>query len=270
MLPVNKPSLTEGKYDIYPSYKIKDNQIFAGFETLAEKITDHRIIIIDGYSGAFFDLFQQRLDELLKRNCFSASWVNTSRFFKPEAEIRAMTAPFLGGDDPLFGKKTTLNLSDFFIAEKLKYFQPDNNFDFNIIIGPGASLATWKGLLIYIDIPKNEIQYRSRAGAISNLGIKTPLHPKEMYKCSYFVDWVVLNRHKQKILPSVDIFVDGQRPEIPLWMEGVTLRESLFQMSQNVFRVRPWFEPGVWGGTWIKENIAGLKPVFLIMHGHLN
>lgn len=259
MLPVSKPSLTEGKYDIYPSYKISENQIFAGFETLAEKLTNQRTVIIDGYNGIFFDLFQQRLNDLLKRNGFSVSWVNTSRFFKPENEIRAMTAPFLGGDDPLFGKKTTLNLSDFFIAEKLKYFQPDNTSDINILIGPGASLSKWEGLLIYIDLPKNEIQYRSRAGSISNLGIKNPSHPKEMYKCSYFVDWVVLNRHKQQILPSVDLFVDGQRPEIPVWMEGVTLRKSLFQMSQNIFRTRPWFEPGAWGGSWIKKNIPGLN-----------
>jgi mannose-6-phosphate isomerase class I len=70
---------------------------------------------------------------------------------------------------------------------------------------------------------------------------------------------VVLNKHKKQILPSVDLFVDGQRPEMPVWMTGSTLRESLLLMSRNVFRVRPWFEPGVWGGTWIRNNITGLN-----------
>jgi mannose-6-phosphate isomerase class I len=259
LLPVSKSFLKGRKYDIYPSLKINDNQIFAGFETLAKKITGFRKIIIDGYNGVFFDLFRVKLDKIIRKKGFTVSWINTSRFFKTQQQINEMTAPFLGRNDPLFGKKTSLDLEDFFIVEELQTISPDPDSDINILIGPGSALAGWDGLLIYIDVPKNEIQFRSRAGSVSNLGWKTASSPKKMYKCFYFVDWVVLNKHKEKILPSAGIFVDGQRPEMPVWIEGATLRESLRFLSCNVFRVRPWFEPGAWGGTWIKNNIPGLN-----------
>lgn len=259
LLPVSKPFIAKGKYDIYPGFKINDNQIFAGFEALAERIKNYKNISIDGYNGAFFDLFRARLEELLIKDGLSVSWISTSRYFKAEDEIRSLTSPFLGDDDPLFGQKTSLNLEDFFIADLLISVNPDKDSDISILIGPGASLASWDGLLIYIDVPKNEIQFRSRAGSISNLGTSGASDPKKMYKCSYFVDWVVLNKHKKRILPTIDLFVDGQRPETPVWMDGTILRQSLFQMSRNVFRARPWFEPGPWGGTWIKNNIEGLN-----------
>jgi mannose-6-phosphate isomerase class I len=259
LLPEKKPHTPVGCYDIYPSFRLYDNQISNGFEALSEQFLGHKLIIIDGYTGVFFDHFREKTDTFLKSKGIQTRWQSTFDFLKHPDAISEMVSPFLGGDDPVFGTRTTLDLEDFFENELSEGLKPDPDADINFIIGPGASLAGWKGLLIYLDLPKNEIQFRARAGSISNLGAKVPSDPKEMYKRFYFVDWIVLNKHKKKLLPSIDILIDSQNPENPVWMKGDLLRQSLSEMSRNVFRVRPWFEPGVWGGNWILNHIDGLN-----------
>jgi mannose-6-phosphate isomerase class I len=259
LLPRSKPEAEAGLYDIYPAFRIGDGLVSRGFDSLADALPRTGTVIIDGYQGVFFDEFREKLEACLEVRGFKTSWCITNDYLKPEVEINELISPFLGGDDPLFGKRTTLNLEDFYDAGALKRANPDNNADLNIIIGPGAALSGRRGLLIYIDIPKNEIQFRSRAGSITSLGARSPGDSKAMYKRSYFVDWVVLNRHKKELAGAIDIIVDGQDPDEPSWMSGGVFRNALAVMSRNVFRVRPWFEPGAWGGTWIKDNIRGLN-----------
>ena len=259
LLPDTKPDLPQGMYDIYPSYKLEENRIYSGFEALANVIVNYKTVIIDGYIGVFYDLFLDKLDAFFKEKGTNSSWQKSSDYMKSPEIIEEMISQFTGGDDPLFGKRTTLNLEDFFNLQQLKELVPDPNADINIIIGPGSSLAGWQGLLIYLDLPKNELQFRSRAGSIFNLGSSTPTGHKEMYKRFYFVDWIVLNKHKKRIFPGIDLYADTQRPENPYWIEGELLRQSLSTMSKNLFRVRPWFEPGAWGGSWIMNHISGLN-----------
>ncbi len=259
LLPERKPLVTTGKYDIYPSYKLDEDQISEGFLKLAEFISRYKKVVVEGYVGVFYDFFMEQLDMHLTGMDLTTSWISTSDFFKPQYIIEQATAPFTGGNDPVFGKRTDLNLEDFFEISRLKNAVPDLSADINFLIGPGASLAGWTGLLIYIDLPKNELQFRSRACSITNLGISEPADPKAMYKRFYFVDWVVLNKHKEKILSETDLIIDGQRPENPVWMNGIAFRNALKEMSHSPVRVRPWFEPGVWGGTWIKDHIEGLN-----------
>ena len=259
LLPVNKRETENGTYDIYPTLKLGEGKINHSYSALAKYLANEELILIDGYIGVFFDQIRVELEKEFTQLGKSVNFISTQEALKSPEEVDEMIAPFLGGDDPIFGKRTTLKLKDFFVDNQLEKLRLDSNSDINIIIGPGASLSGLKGSLVYVDLPKNELQFRARAKSVCNLGAKEPDAIKPMYKRFYFVDWVVLNAHKSEILKDIEVFIDGQQTEELVWMKGDNLREALHQMSQNVFRVRPWFEPGAWGGQWIRDKIKDLN-----------
>ncbi|MEC5146984.1 class I mannose-6-phosphate isomerase [Chitinophaga sp. 212800010-3] len=259
LIPLTKDRQDITGYNIYPSFPAT-GPIYTGFEALASWIIQQSAnVVIDGYSGVFWEAFIGKLQEQLVLQNIAANYIAVADALQPNSAIADLIASSIGGDDPLFGKRFTGELRDFFSADKLQQLQPVPG-KLNIIYGSGASLADWPGTVLYIDVPKNEIQFRSRAGKTCNLGQSTPgSDPRQQYKQFYFVDWPVLNRHKKQLLPQIDVIIDEQRIDDITWCTGETLRQTLRRMSQHMFRARPWFEPGVWGGQWMKEQIPSLN-----------
>jgi mannose-6-phosphate isomerase class I len=260
LAPAQHAPTRPGHYDIYPGFPVGPGRIELGFDALAAALVPHATVVLDGYGGVLWDQFRTSLDAALRERGLEPRWIDITEWMRSSGEIEALAAPFLGGDDPVFGTRFTGTLSDFFDAGRLAALRPNPSLQMNILYGPGAALAGWEGLLVYVDAPKNEIQFRSRAGSVTNLGVAEPDDPKRMYKRFYFVDWPALNRHKQALLPRIDLIVDEQRPGQPAAMRGDALRAALTQMAHNYFRVRPWFEPGPWGGQWIRQRIGGVNP----------
>jgi mannose-6-phosphate isomerase class I len=248
-----------GKYDIYPYHSLGPGKITGGYDTLADWISGHPAVMIDGYTGVYWHLVQQYLEEAFLRKGLRVKWLHTADCFRPATVIEEMVSPFLGAPNALWGKKTSLSLADFFEPGALASLEPDTSCDISIIIGTGAALAGWDAPIIYLDLPKNELQYRMRAGSTTNLGKSRPEPPARMYKRYYFVDWVVLNQHKQHILSRLSLIADAQWPDAIHWMKGADLQQGLSNLARSVFRVRPWFEPGAWGGQWMKEHIPALN-----------
>lgn len=259
LMPFHKNGDLKSGYDIYPSLKLKEEQISTDMNLLAGKLGTQSTVVIDGYVGVFFEEFRAQLNAAFIALGIKASWLNVECALKSEEEIDQLISPFMGEEDSIFGTRATIGLIDYFDSEKLESIKKDQNVDINIVYGPGSRFVGWDGLLVYIDLPKNELQFRARAKSIKNLGASETFDMKVMYKRYYFVDWVVLNKHKKAILNDIDYVIDGQQEGVFSWMEGNEFRKGLMTMGENFFRVRPWFEPGVWGGTWIKENISGLN-----------
>jgi len=259
LIPVLKNNRNVSSYDIYPSFPIKKNAICVGYATLAKEISKEASVILEGYIGVDWDEVCNSLRSEIHYLGLTPNFINITGFLKPEDEIKSLVEPFLGGDDPIFGHRANVEFSEYFDSVKMTNLALDASADINIVYGTGASESGIAGLLVYFDLPKNELQFRMRANEVSNHGFSTPKSHKQMYKHFYFVDWPILNRKKKKLLPKIAIVVDQQRPGNPVWMSGRSLRNGLNRMSKSAFRVRPWFEPGVWGGQWMKERFKDLN-----------
>lgn len=257
LLPLQLQPAPEG-YNIYPAHGLGKGKIYSGYASLADWIATHQQVRIDGYTGIFWEELQLSLAALFAEKGLKVKWQLMKTAMKQETVINELVAPFTGEYGAVWGTRTSLQLPDFFDTAKLAAIQPDPAYDLNIIMGVGAALTAPGTPLIYLDIPKNELQYRMRAGAANNLGSSTRDKAAEMYKRAYFVDWVVLNDHKQSIARDISVFADTQWGNTLTWIKAADLVAGIQHISQDTFRVRPWFEAGAWGGQWMKEHIAGL------------
>ena len=245
-----------GAYDRYPFHALGDGHISRGYEGLAAWIATHPRVLIDGYAGNDWDAIRAHLGAALRKQGKRVAWFETAPFLKDTPAVIDLTAPFMGEAGSVWGKVTDLELTDFFRMDSLERVQSD--FDLSIGLGIGAALLPWDAPVLYIDLPKNEIQYRMRAGSTVNLGFSAPLVPTEMYKRYYFIDWVVLDRHRKRIKERIVTVADGQWRDDITWAGMDAVRGGLRQMASSTIRVRPWFEAGAWGGQWLKNHIPGL------------
>lgn len=245
-------------YEICPTYPAQ-GEIFKGFDALVTNILgDLPLCLLDGYIGVDWHTVVSNLEASFKSLGKEVRFVSVDQALLPTSSIETMVQPFLGGDDPIFGTKTSLSLVDFFDGDRLKSLIYNGSAEKIVVYGCGAALCSSTAPIVYIDLPKNIIQKRMRAGLVRNLGAQRLQDNKQTYKRFYFVDWVVLNKHKKALLPHISIMADQQESDTISWMYGDALRKTLKQMSQSFFRVRPWFEPGVWGGQWLKNHLPGL------------
>jgi len=258
LLPKKMEPQRKEVYDIYPFEPLGNGKIFSGYTALARWIAGQKRVRLDGYAGIDWELVRSRICSELRSLGIPVSWYETKVFLQPAERIESMVKPFLGEEGSVWGTKTDLSLGDWYSLE-LYDWRPEEGAGVCILAGVGAGLSEWEAPIVYFDLPKNELQYRMRAGSATNLGSTATGLFSELYKRSYFVDWVVLNQHRRNISGAIAVVVDGQQEDDPNWALLDAIVRGMQSMAGSLIRARPWFEPGVWGGQWLKQHIPGLS-----------
>ncbi|WP_205702915.1 class I mannose-6-phosphate isomerase [Botryobacter ruber] len=249
-------------YDKYPYVEVPEKaaQAVAGWDKVLKVLQEQLparnkeafVLAVDYYPGVHE---QELLEQLLQPLC-ADTYFSTSDLFKPEQEIEQLTCNDVT-DDAVFGYMTRLNLIDFFDADALAAAKQELHQakGLTIVYGYGAALlATAPDLLIYADMPRWELQLRYRRQEISNLGLQNKGEKASLqYKRGFFVDWRVADRHKKELLTRLDYVLDTTIPLEPNLVAGEAYRYALEKTVSRPFRVVPFYDPGPWGGQWMKE-----------------
>src|SRR5512140_2506245 len=135
-----------------------------GWGAIADRLSAARanhgihVLIIECYPGVNEDEIARELSARLRPDLV----VCASEALKPQAEINRLCEPFLGGNDPVFGFLSPLNLPEFFDSSTVAQLRHtiESAKGTVLVIGAGAALLADKGLLVYADLARWEIQRR--------------------------------------------------------------------------------------------------------------
>ena len=255
-------------YDKCPFIQASDNSndCIVGWTAITDCIAKHlkaqdkplKTIAIDCYQGVFEDDILSAFGSK-----FSRAWfIHTNCAMLTEKELDAFFHPDIT-DDELFGYMTRYNIDAFFDSTKVADIRKqirEASLGIVIVYGVGAAyLCEHPDLLIYADMARWEIQCRFRKNEIHNIGICNKEERASLkYKRAFFVDWRICDRHKKRLMPHIDYILDTNKRAYPKMITGKALLKGLGKTVNGPFRVVPFFDPGPWGGQWMKD-VCGLE-----------
>ena len=120
------------------------------------------------------------------------------------------------------------------------------------LVAPGDTL-------VYCDLARWEIELRYRAGMPNFRAHNEDEDALRKIKRGYFVEWRVADKRKMEVFDRVDYFLDSNVKGLPRLATGDAMRDGLRVVASSPFRLVPYFDPGVWGGQWMKD-VCGLGP----------
>ena len=223
-----------------------------GLRALAGELAERRprVLAVDGPAALPWERVAADLCEALSAGGLSGRAVDVRSSFAPWDEIRSRTAGSDLHGDPVFGRVFEGSLANLFDGVPQV---PVSDADVTVVFGPGSALVQ-HDILWYADIPKRQSLAAVQRGEAPNVG--QPVGSSGTEQRLLFVDWPVLDRHKQELAKRIDRYLDLGDLRTPRSLDGDTLRRTLHELAGRPFRTRPTYLPGPWGGQWLRRVLG--------------
>jgi mannose-6-phosphate isomerase class I len=251
------------KYDKQPYVEVKNyerghswNNYTYIVEELKSKLcslkSTKKILLIDMYPGVRINEIKNNIIDELNP---SATYFTDELIFESN-EVVTKKISYMMTNDRVFGKMCLNNFTDFVINDKLDEMKSkiEEQNGLIIIYGVGASLVHQGDIHVYADLSRWEIQQRYRSGEIANWkhdNFKDD--PLKKFKRGYFFEWRMADRYKKANFKNFDYILDTNIKNSAKMISGEAFLAGLKETANRPFRVVPFFDPGVWGGQWMKE-----------------
>lgn len=227
--------------------------VAAALRKQVEQFSKNKVVVVlECYAGVNLDEVLSALVPVLQ----PAQVFLAADILKSEDEINRMVQPDVT-DDRVFGYLTRFTIENFIDTGKRAAVQTQLaaiSEGVVLVAGIGASTITHADVLVYADMPRWEGQLRFRNNTAANLGVTNyQENAAAQYKRAFFVDWRVCDRLKKGLFERLDFVLDTVVPQQPRMATGASVRKGLKQAVTRPFRVVPFFDPGPWGGQWMKE-----------------
>ena len=248
----------KSQYNKFPHTKVENHKVVRGYNEIANNLNnllkEHNVLAFEFYPGVNNEEVKNELINKLEVDFV----INVEDYALPIEKINSMIQRNLT-DDRVFGVMSHYVVEDFYDMDKIN--ELNNSIDRNkkvLVYGFGASLIS-NDALVYFDMARWEIQLRYRKGMPNWLCDNYDEDRLKKFKRGFFVEWRVADRLKKKVLKNAAYYIDTNKENDPKMITSKALFDGLHKVSTNPFRLVPYFDPGVWGGQWMKE-VCNLDP----------
>ncbi|OHE40029.1 MAG: mannose-6-phosphate isomerase [Tenericutes bacterium GWF2_57_13] len=241
------------EYDRFPKMHVpfQRGQAISGFSSIVEELQRIRIGIIafELYPGVDKASFKMNVIDRLAADLV----IDFESARKSFSQLSVLLDQLLT-DDRVFGMMSDLSIENYYEFEKINAIKAQvlSTKGLRIVYGFGAATVPHDHL-VYVDVSRWEIQLRFRKG-MPNFSADNPKEDNlKKFKRGYFADWRVADKIKKEYYPKADYLISGDDPLNPVMITQSAFRRGLDRLASAPFRLIPYFDPGIWGGQWMKE-----------------